>query len=403
MYYPTTFDTIISTKIYTHGADVDGVSCAILAKLAFPNVDYELFANPEELNKRLEEDLKNDKLNKYNSIFITDLPVFKKNLERINTTWELRRKVVIIDHHIRTIDEGASNYDFCFVQEKLDERYTCATELFYRWLYMKSFIFDLSEMFDYVEHVRQNDTWEWRDKGEFGDFSHKLSYLLNEIGADEYIKNICYKLSNEPILKFSKSDEEIVKAHEEKVKEKLQEAMNSIVYFVDRDKNKVAVLFAPYFLRNEISDYIRKTHKPYEISYVIIVSLDVCKYGQKSYRRVDGVCDLNRITQKMNGGGHKNSARVLISKKQREKMDSFSNKRLALKYIVIQHYDEDNEGGKTMSEFMNYHCDMDDEGNFRNQEAIEYAIEKGWLKECGDGYRDVDGNFYYSDGTLKPY
>ena len=115
--------------------------------------------------------------------------------------------------------------------------------------------------------------------------------------------------------------------------------MNSIVYFVDRDKNKVAVLFAPYFLRNEISDYIRKTHKPYEISYVIIVSLDVCKYGQKSYRRVDGVCDLNRITAKMNGGGHKNSARVMISKTQREKMDSFGDKRQALKYIVNQQYE----------------------------------------------------------------
>ncbi|MBR6253022.1 MAG: hypothetical protein IKR04_04195 [Clostridia bacterium] len=342
MYYPTTFDTIIKTKIYTHGADVDGVSCAILAIIAFPNVDYELFANPEELNKKLEEDLNTHKLDNYNSVFITDLPVFKENLGRINNTKELRRKVVIIDHHIRTIDEGAPNYDFCFVQEKLDERFTCATELFYRWLYMKSFVFDLSEMFDYVEHVRQNDTWDWRDKGDFGDFSHKLSYLLNEIGENEYINNFYKKLLYEPILKFSKSDEEVIKRHEEKAKEELKKATNNIEYFVDKDNNKVAVLFAPYFLRNEIPDYIRKTHRPYEISYVIIVSLDVCKYGQKSFRRVDGVCDLNRITAKMNGGGHKNSARVMISKTQREKMDSFDDQKEALQYIVNQKYDENN-------------------------------------------------------------
>ncbi len=342
MYYPTTFDKVILTKVYSHGADVDGVSCVILAKLAFPNVEYELFANPEELNKKLEEDISSKKTEKYNAIFITDLPVFKSNLEKIDENEALRNKTVIIDHHIRSIDEGAENYKFCFVEEKLDGRFTCATELFYRWLYMKSFIFDLSEMFDYVEHVRQNDTWEWDGKTEFGDFSHKLSYLLNEIGPDEYIKNLCNKLLKEPILKFSLDDEDKIKHHEEKIKEEMKKALKNITYFEDKENNKVAVLFAPYFLRNEIPDYVRKTHRPYEISYVIIVSLDVCKYGQKSFRRVDGVCDLNRITSRMNGGGHKNSARVMISKTQREKMDSFDDQKEALQYIVNQKYDENN-------------------------------------------------------------
>ncbi|MBR3281592.1 MAG: hypothetical protein IKI57_07170 [Clostridia bacterium] len=341
MYTPIALDNKISTKIYTHGADVDGVSCAILAKLCFPNVDYDLLANPEELNKKLVEDIYSHKLDKYASIFITDLPIFKKSLEAISANPTLSKKIVIFDHHLKSIDEGAENYDFCNVEVKLNERYTCATELFYKWLYMKRFITEIDLVYDYVEHVRENDTWEWKNHSAFGVFSHRLSYLLDELGADEYIKVFYNKFLFDVFLGFSKEEERIINQHEEKILAELRKSSNTIEYFVDKEGNKVAAMFAPYFIRNEISDYLRNIQK--NISYVIIVSKDVGKYGQKSYRKVDGECDLNKIASMMNGGGHKNSARVLISQSQRQKMDSFESQKQALQYIINQKYIEETD------------------------------------------------------------
>ena len=77
-----------------------------------------------------------------------------------------------------------------------------------------------------------------------------------------------------------------------------------------------------------------------EMSFVIVI-MNV--YGQKTYRKVDGECDLNKIASMMNGGGHKNSARVLISQSQRQKMDSFESQKQALQYIINQKYIEETD------------------------------------------------------------
>ncbi len=38
-------------KLFSHGADPDGLGCVILAKLIFSNVDFTLCKDPQELNE----------------------------------------------------------------------------------------------------------------------------------------------------------------------------------------------------------------------------------------------------------------------------------------------------------------------------------------------------------------
>ncbi len=51
---------------------------------------------------------------------------------------------------------------------------------------------------------------------------------------------------------------------------------------------------------------------------------------------------------------------------------------------------------------MKDHFDMDEEGNFASQDAIEKAVKDGALTEYENRYIDLDGNEYYKDGTVKP-
>ena len=54
-----------------------------------------------------------------------------------------------------------------------------------------------------------------------------------------------------------------------------------------------------------------------------------------------------------------------------------------------------------MSEFLKDNCNLDDKGNFKNEEAIKDAIEKGYVRESGNRLIGPDGEEFYKDGTVK--
>ena len=76
-------------KLYTHN-DLDGVGCAVLAKLMWKNnVDIEYCNNPNEVTERL------NKVNqkKYDTIFITDCS-FDYNKVKLDFS-----RLKLFDHH----------------------------------------------------------------------------------------------------------------------------------------------------------------------------------------------------------------------------------------------------------------------------------------------------------------
>ena len=322
--------------IYSHKADVDGIGCVVLAKYAFTNVDYILCQNVYDLEEKFRQDMFNNLFDQYDAIYVTDLALNEPTLTMAYNNISIQKKLTIIDHHQRTIDDKLDKYDFVYVFVKLDERKTCATELFYRYLYMKNFIRYSDASFDFVEHIREEDTWEWDNKTSFGILSHDLSLLLNAIGIECFINSMVEKIKKNEIIKLTENEQAIIDEYKEKIAFELNKYKNEIEFFVDEDGYKYGAIFAPYYLRNEIPELMRKEKK--DISYFVSVNLDNTAYGQKSYRIINGNCDLNKIARKYGGGGHKESAHVLITKEQREKLDNFSSQKQKLEYILNESY-----------------------------------------------------------------
>ena len=82
-------------KLFTH-TDLDGVGCAVLAKLAFNDeVDIE-YCNYDEINKKVEKYIDN---NFSGECHITDISINDTLASRINEDRIGYQKIQLLDHH----------------------------------------------------------------------------------------------------------------------------------------------------------------------------------------------------------------------------------------------------------------------------------------------------------------
>ena len=139
----------ILIKLFTH-TDLDGVGCAILAKLAFgDNVSITYCNN----SNALEDELLTNDLSSYDYVFITDLSFTQQCMLYENLSLS---KFMLIDHHKTA--EWLNDYDFATVRVKYKNKLTCGTELFYNYLVKHDLI---STKPYFVEQIRLYDTWDW--------------------------------------------------------------------------------------------------------------------------------------------------------------------------------------------------------------------------------------------------
>ena len=140
--------------ILSHANDPDGLLSVILAQLAFAEVDYFLTNDPQtDITDYLQ---KND-IDKYEYVFMTDIYPGKPVLEALpNIYW--------FDHKQNSIDKIAKHkldLSNAWVTVSYNKRPTSGSELFYMWL-KKNGLLD-SEADSFVELVRQNDTWDYKE------------------------------------------------------------------------------------------------------------------------------------------------------------------------------------------------------------------------------------------------
>lgn len=323
--------------IFSHEADIDGIGCIVLGKIAFNNIDYVLSPNPEKLELTFREYIQSGKLEEYDHIYVTDLALYDPALTMVAES-NLKEKVLVFDHHKRSIDDNMNRYSFTTVIVKDEQGKRCGTNLFYEYLVKKHLLAATKAMDIFVEKTRQEDTWEWKNFGQFGEEAHDLAILFNAIGIKKYISAMTEKLQNNH-LSFSFNDEEkiLIQNKKEEYNEILKDIIGKAEYFEDENKNKFGIVFSNYEYRNEIPEYIIKNGNPNQIKYIIIAAMDQGEYGQKSYRSIEENFDVNKVASMHGGGGHLTASRVNITKEQKEKVYTLS-KREGLKYLADSKY-----------------------------------------------------------------
>lgn len=220
-------------KLFTH-TDLDGVGCAILAKLAFgKEVDIE-YCDYNNVNEKVREYLytRDDSLS---YIYITDISVN----EEIAKLLDERGGVYLLDHHPTALE--LNKYSWCkVILEDLNGLKTSGTKMFYRWLSMNGCISEDLEnnksLDRFVELVRDYDTWRWSTLGEDGFICKKINDLLYLYGRDFFIEWCISEICDSEFPKLYVSDELVLKIKQNEIDE----------YIKEKDKNMITSSMCGY-------------------------------------------------------------------------------------------------------------------------------------------------------------
>ena len=277
--------------------DLDGVACIILSKLAFgDNVDCQMCKNGT-IDDTVRSLMENDSI--YDEVHLTDISV---SYPLASIVQEQRSHYRLLDHHKTAL--SLNDFDWCRVEISqgvgAEEYLTCGAELYYHWLIRNGHLVRTRGLDNFVQAVRDYDTWRWAAMGEKGRLSENLNILLTEYGQEKFIDWFYYMLQNGPLV-ISSEDEAIIAAYkrrEARAIEQKDKEMRRIIF----NEKTIGVVYAEEHI-NIIGNTLCRRHP--EIDCVALVS---CGSNSVSFRSVKDDMDVSALAKMLGGGGHKLAA-----------------------------------------------------------------------------------------------
>lgn len=301
--------------LFTHKSDIDGMGNAVLAKLAFDEVDYvlcETFNLQNEIAKYYDD----GSIYNYDKVFVTDLWLEEPTLTKVANDEQLEDKFFVFDHHKSALEGNFNKYPFTTIRIS-DERGLCSgTSLFYEYLVANSFIDStIRRIEDFSELTRKYDTWEWKTKYN-DEMPHELTLLFDSVGCDGYIKLMFEKLRNSANgdFQFSELERMLIDNKISQVQEKLSNYAKKI-YYREILGLKAGIVFIDYEYRNDLAEYFRQHN--FDMDFTMLIALD---YGTISYRNVKDNVNVRLIAEAMGGKGHDKAASSPISEEQKKEL-----------------------------------------------------------------------------------
>lgn len=296
--------------LFTHKSDIDGMGNAVLAKLAFDDVDYvlcETFNLQNEISKYLEDKSIYD----YDKVFVTDLWLMEPMVSNISKDSLLNDKFFVFDHHKSALEEDYSKFPFVTIKIE-DEKGLCSgTGLFYEYLVKSGYLDGNNTLiYEFSELTRKYDTWEWKTKYN-DEVPHELTLLFDAVGCDGYIKLMYEKLKeNNGKFFFSELENMLITNKKTLVNEKLKNYSKKI-HYANILGLKAGIVFIDYEYRNDLAEYFRQNK--FDMDFGMFIAMD---YGSVSYRNIKEDVNVRLIAEAMGGKGHDKAAASPISNEQ---------------------------------------------------------------------------------------
>ena len=300
--------------LFTHGADIDGMGNAILAKLAFENIDIIYARNVSDLEIKFLNEYNSGKLYNYDIVYITDLSLKKEIADKVYNDDKLKDKLYIFDHHETALASGLNEYNNTNVHVELNGIKTCGTELYYNYLKDNGYLEDSTSISEFVEKVRREDNWEWEKYNDI--LAHDLAILFNAIGINRFVDSMVALLKEE---KDSFELNENLSNEVNNKKEKIKLAIESSKRFVRKeliDGIKTLIVFITYEYRNDVADYFKKNN---DIDYDVIAMIALDN-DQISIRSLKSNNYARILAEKYGGGGHDTAAAIPLDYNNKSKI-----------------------------------------------------------------------------------
>jgi len=292
------------TKLFTHN-DEDGVSCGILGKLAFKEIDIEYCAY-SEIDEKIQNYLKSDENTLDTFIFITDISVNEETADLIDKLYPAeyaKEKILLFDHHKTAL--WLNKYEWAYVCVSTNdinkEILESGTSLFYKHLIDNDLLYkNHTNISIFVDLVRAYDTWEWSKTDNIK--AKMLNDVFKIIGKDDFVKEYTDILQNghPSVFDIRPNHQYLLQYFNKKNNEYIDSKMKEVIFEYDKDGNRVGYVFCDN--ADCTSMLGNKMCEEFEIEFAALI------YSSGIALRSIGDFDVSEIAKKNGGGGHKNAA-----------------------------------------------------------------------------------------------
>lgn len=286
--------------LFTH-TDLDGVGCAILAKLFFAGEPCITYCDYGDIDHKVKTLLGNAEiLQPEDKIFITDISISKELAKKIEAS-SLECGIKLFDHHATA--EPLNKFPWCKVRttDEEDNDLTCGTKMFYDYLVHQYGNLYKDSLCDFVDFIRQWDTWEWKNTGDQGRIAKYLNDLLDIRGRYDFINHFVYQFQTEGYCYLDDTDKMLLEIRQREIKEYIQKKSRQMLN-PHIAAYSVGIVFADRFI-SELGNQLCELHP--EIDFVAIIDIANQKV---SYRTIRDDINLGVFAQHYGGGGHPKAA-----------------------------------------------------------------------------------------------
>lgn len=292
-------------KVFSHN-DYDGVCCGILANLAYgDNVDI-TYCPHMKINSLVETCFKKDT---FEEVHITDIAVNQALALKID---ESMKPYLLLDHHQTSLPLNQLSWCKVEVNDK-DGKPTCGTKLYYDWLVENGKLKKSDVLDEFVELVRNYDTWMWPDLGEYGLISKDINDLLYLYEKPKFINWAIESIRSGKFPNLSDTDRAVLDVNKAQILAYV-DAKEDDMEVAQYHGYNMGLVFADSYT-NDIAHILCARHP--EIDYMAIVNASSCRVSLRTEK--DNV-DVSEIAKLFNGGGHKQASGFSFSKQAKQKM-----------------------------------------------------------------------------------
>ncbi|PGN08784.1 DHH family phosphoesterase [Priestia megaterium] len=282
-------------KLLSH-TDLDGVGCGVLAKLAFGDRIKIRYNSIASLNREVEWFLENEERNKH--LFITDLSVNEENEKRLEEFYQTGGKVQLLDHHKTALHFNEYEWGHVVVEDN-EGNLASGTSLFYEYLIENELIQTSNAVDEFVELVRQYDTWEWEKNN--NQEAHRLNALFFLISIDEFEEKMVNRLQNSDHFFFDEFEQKILDMEEDKVERYIRRKRRELVQTSIGDY-LAGIVYAESY-HSELGNELGKEYP--HLDYIAMLNMG----GKRiSLRTIHDHVDVSEVAGHYGGGGHAKAA-----------------------------------------------------------------------------------------------
>jgi len=298
----------MKTIIFSHKADIDGLSPVVFLKLIRDDLDVCLL-NAHDINPKMVEFIRSQAYKDYDEIFVTDLSLDKESCDMImNTGYSDRFHT--FDHHAMNLT--SNDYPFgTAISTDENGINQCATSLFYEYLRKKyPETFDTPGLRRYSELVRLSDTWDWVKVKE--NDANKLSELQSILGRDEFVETYVDFFKNNTEFYFTEKQNYILDIEEKRTQRYIEESERTM-FHAHLCGYPCGIVFAELH-RSLLGNYLAEKYA-HQLDFIVIINMQ----QGISFRSFKDHINVGEIATVFGGGGHvKSSGAPMFNNLKRE-------------------------------------------------------------------------------------